>query len=266
MRLIRRYKRIYFLDAIRRMMDDPTDSNCSPMTGETERERNVNSRNTPNELRPGQYGIGQMMAVMVGISVLCAVLAAVLQRLPKEHQTRGALFILLMVFICLAALAFFHIRRARVENQAGLSHYITRAPLTSWFHFFGILSCVGVLLMMVFGLVSVTVDQFMPDAFSFWNFAYLIWMLGAFCGKYLISTFLWKTNPKSVDVRTNGLILGTFMFLPWKHFHGFRWNQYTKKLMLLSEGRFIEWKVPANQREPLEKVLVGFIPKKEGFS
>ena len=120
--------------------------------------------------------------------------------------------------------------------------------------------------MMVFGLVSVTVDQFMPDAFSFWNFAYLIWMLGAFCGKYLISTFLWKTNPKSVDVRTNGLILGTFLFLPWKHFHGFRWNQYTKKLMLLSEGRFIEWKVPANQREPLEKVLVGFIPKKEGFS
>jgi len=216
-----------------------------------------------NDLR-GQFSIGQMMVVTIGMSVVCAVLATVLRRLPEEQQTKGGLFILAMVLICFAALAIYYFRRAYVEKRAGGSHFITTAPLTSWFHIGGIASCTATLVLMAIGLVTVSKDHL--ALWGIWQYVYLSWILVAFSGRYLISAFLWKTNPKSVDVRENGLVLGAFMFLPWEHFHGFRWNKFTKKLMLLSKGRFIEWKVHESQREPLEKALIGFLPKKEGFS
>ena len=249
------------------MKDGEPESQSTSVTEENSAVKSVgDSPNNSTPLRGGQIGIKQMMAVTAVISVVCAVLTAVLRRLPEEQQIRGALFILLMVFICLAALVFFHVRRARIEKQGGLSHFITRAPLTSWFHFFGIASCIGTLVMMGVGLAFVAVGKDGVSVLSYWDFAYLFWMVGAFAGKYLVCAFLWKTSPNSVDVRENGLILGTFMFLPWGTFHGFRWNKFTKKLMLLREGRFIEWKVAENQRESLEQALANFIPKKKGFS
>lgn len=226
---------------------------------ETDADSNVGGN---SDLRGSQFGIGQIMAVTVGMSVVCAVLAAVLRRLPEDQQVRGMIFILAMILLCIAVLAYFFVRRGFVERQAGKCHFVTKDSITSWFHVCGIGACVATLAMMAAGLVFVSQQV---ESFRVWQFAYLFWMLVAFSGKYLISHFLWKTSPNSVEVRTNGLVLGMFLFVPWEHFHGFRWNKFTKKLMLLSKGRFLERKVPENQREPLERALVDFLPKKEGF-
>lgn len=218
------------------------------------------------KLRGSQLSISQLMAITVGASVVCAVLASVLHRLPKEQQAKGSLFILLMMFVCLSVLVLFYTLRARVEKRAGPRHFITMTPLSSWFHVFGILSCVLTLGVMVVGLCNVAGTEGMSDVFLIWHFGYFIWMVGAYASNYLINAFLWKTDPKSVDVRQNGIILGRFQFVPWSSLRGFRWNQYTQDLMMLMDGRFAEWKVPVSQRAQLEAELEKFIPKKAGFS
>ena len=219
-----------------------------------------------DQLRGGRVGLAQLMAVTAGISFVCAVLATVSRRLPKEQQAKGALFILVMALICLAVVVFFYVYRGYIERQAGPSRFITKAPLTSWYHILGIASCVAVLAIMVIGLVSASRNDGKTFLLQNWFWLYLAWSLVASSSKYLISAFLWKINPKSVDVRTNGLILGFFMFVPWGRFTGFRWNIYSRDLMLLSEGNFLERKVPANQRDSLEQALLDFLPKRQGFS
>ena len=213
--------------------------------------------------RGTQIGISQLLAITACVSVVCAVLASVLRRLPKEQQTKGAIFIFSIIFICLVTLAIFYFLRWRAEKLAGPSHFITKAPLSSWFHFFGILSCALTLGIMVIGLWSIVS---LEDTSTIWSFASSALLLGAFTGNYLMNALLWKTNPASLDVRQNGIIFGTFKFVPWSRFHGFRWNQYTHKVTLLMDGRFGEWNVPANQRSQLEAELGEFIPKKAGFS
>ena len=218
------------------------------------------------QIRGTQLSISHLMVITIGASVLCAVLATVLRQLPEEQQMKGTLFILAMIFVCAAGLVLCYYFRSIAEKQAGPSNFKTKAPLSSWFHIFGISSCVFALVVMAAGLWSITGTEKTSDLFQIWEIAYFVCMSGGYAGYYLINAVLWKTNPKSIDVRQNGIIFGTFLFVSWPKIDGFRWNKFSQKLMTSINGRFFESKVPKSQQARLEAELEKFIPKMEGLS
>ena len=195
-------------------------------------------------------------------AVVCAFLARILQALPEEERTTGILSILLILFILLAYVVFSFWWRSWLAKKAGPSRFIARGPYTSWFHILGILGCIFCLASMAGGMYLITLDRGIGTIYTV---AYLFWTSAAIACNYLLGVFVWDVDPKSVDLRENGVVLGAKHFIPWNYLTGFRWNGINKKLMLFTERGLTEWYVPEAARSELSAELENFIRVKEAL-
>jgi len=193
-------------------------------------------------------------------ALLCACLARAVRSLPKEEQTNGTLFVLaiLVGFLVYVAIAF--VWRSFLEKKAGKSQFFSRGSLKSFFHISGLFNCLLCLGCMIASLLLLT-DK--TSSSTCWSLAIQFCLFGAWSINYLLSVFVWKVDSGSIDVRDEGLLLGVGHFVPWDFLHGFRWNKFTNKLMLLNENGFTEWPVVADRKAELHEEIEKYLPYKE---
>ena len=212
-----------------------------------------------------QFTIRHLFLMTIVASIVCGFLSAFIRKLPEEEQFGGAIFLVVSLILIGVILFVSSYRRSLAIRAAGRRLYITRRGVTSWYHVSGIAVCVGTLVFLALMM------KFMLSANELgwpivWNYIYLLWIMGAYGSKYLMSVFFWKADTNSIDVRENGIIYGFYLSLPWKMLSGFKWNSYTKYLMLFYENNFLEYHVPKECRDELEKALLQFLEKKDSFS
>lgn len=227
----------------------------SPET-EEQKNRNAHKRN----LSLFQFGIKQLLIAMVGVSIMCGVFVAVLNRVPEESRATATIFVFCVLALCLFVLILISFQRARLEKKAGPRHYVAMGSIGSSFHVSGIFCCVAILGIFAYLLyIAVSTDELsipQPLHASITG----TWFCGTIAARYLFCVFWWKSDPQCIDVRENGVIHGLQLFFPWSKLRGYRWNQFTKKLMLLTEDNFFEYTVPQKHHDEVSAAIEKFIP------
>ena len=212
---------------------------------------------------PLKFGIWQLMVVTAFAAVLCAFLARIVQRLPKESQTAGALFVVAILGGMLVYVAVRFVLWSQLHQRAGARELLT-AGATMWIHhIMGIFFCAVSLFQMALAILTLSSDS---NKISSWASLLNLCVPSALALNYLMDLFVWKVDKNGVDVRENGLILGNWHFLPWSSVSGFRWNKFTNKLMLLGSGAIVECGVPEDHKDALAAALEKHVPfQEEGF-
>ncbi|MEM7453302.1 MAG: hypothetical protein AAF456_02995 [Planctomycetota bacterium] len=209
-----------------------------------------------------QFTTRQLLFLIVVASIVFAFLGNVLQNLTVKDWWRVMAYVGALIAIGLTLLVLAMNRRARAERKAGPSHLLVHGALTTWYHIAGITNSTLTLLVITGGLVKVAMpDAYFPALTSFLSMMTYIPILVLTAGSYFVCMVWWKVGPKTIDIRENGVIIGPFHFTSWQYLRGFKWNQFSKKLMLMTEGGYIEHKIPARKREKVAETLRNFLPE-----
>ena len=224
----------------------------------------TNSNKHDRKLR--QFGIKQILLLTSLIAICNVPIGIFIRSLPPEKQLRAFLGILVISAIAAIAISVVFFRRSWAEKRAGAIRLRVPTMATTTYHILNVSSCLGLAAFMGYMLYEFVYskDVLLSRSFQYgWPLA--MWVGSA--ATYLVTYWWCGIDPTKLEFCEDALIQSAVVAAPWSSFHGYRWGQVDKnELFLLTDGDFIQLKVPATMREQAIECLPKFIVEKPGWA
>lgn len=196
------------------------------------------------------------MTLTFMIAILCVPIGAFLRQLPAEKQLKAYAVLLLMFVVAVFAVANVFRRRFWAEQTAGEVRMRLNTLATPIYHIVNIFSCVCLFATVGLLLVNYVYSERPLQLFGGYQFIYPGAMWVGASASYLVTFWWWGIDPTRIEICENGIIQQAVNATPWTNFHGYRWGSIDQnELFLLTDGDFMQIKVPAAMKEELVQNL-----------